>query len=147
MSLNTTIFPPHLLFLCFRSSIHFCVYYTYMSNQKIHFLHNAMMINLFPVKIITTHKSFFLFYQTSICPATYTFRRQAQICCEEHVSSYTHIYEQSRIWLHTICTNIHKKIYMQIYIYLLLCVCVCVCVCVIKIMEKNLRVWRKIEKQ
>ena len=45
MFINTIIFLPQLLFLRLKPKIHF-VNYTYMSNQKNHFLHNAMIINL-----------------------------------------------------------------------------------------------------
>ena len=58
MSLNTRIFLPYQLFLSFKPGFHF-VYYTYMSNQKIVFLHNAKMINVILIKIIIAHNNFF----------------------------------------------------------------------------------------
>ena len=46
--------PTHYSYVLYPASIF--VYYTYISNQKIHFLHNAMMIIICSlVKSITTH--------------------------------------------------------------------------------------------
>ena len=88
MSLNTMIFSPHLLFLCFKPSILF-VYYTYMLNQKFIFV-IMQKSSLHTIKnLIRPNPQPFLNFCDLLL---HIFMRQPQICHTGHVSSHTHIH-------------------------------------------------------